>query len=55
MLVFRGILGTYLIDCPFLGFAFLKLSKLEIIFQRQDSYIWIKGKDRPGNPNMLHG
>ena len=35
----------------FLSFAFLKLSKLEIFFQKQNFYIWIKGKNRPGNPN----
>ena len=28
----------------FLCFTFLKLSKLEMFFQKQDFYIWMKGK-----------
>ena len=33
----------------FLWFAFLKFSKREMFFQKQDFYIWMKGKNRPGN------
>ena len=32
-----------------LGFAFLKLSKVEIFFQKQDFPTWMKIKERHGN------
>ena len=37
----------------FLYFLFLKLSKLEMFVQKQDFYIWIKGKPlaTSNNPN----
>ena len=35
--------------CIFLCFAFLKFSKLEMFLQKQDFYIWMKEKNRPGN------
>ena len=33
----------------FLFLAFLKLSKVEMFFQKQDLYTWMKGKNRPDN------
>ena len=33
----------------FLCFTFLKLSKLEMLFQKQDFYIWMKRKSQLGN------
>ena len=32
-----------------LCFALLKFSKVEMFFQKQDLYTWMKGKNRPGN------